>query len=170
MYRNEGTVEVISDFLYYPSKIKAAEIEKKRKDIVALVPPALASALNGQNEAYIEEELNLHAYYYDLHMAWKNTAAKEEDRSSILKEKLDRCEKFKDLLVNFTLELINMLYWIDPTVYEKSNIGVMKSCEFAISISKKIASEFSKRLDEEYDLSRMIEMEFGKNMEKRKLY
>jgi len=118
------------------------------------------------NLRFIQDQLGINKVLYRLDQVYKNTRRRLPDGSldggsGLIKEKYDRAKIFKDLVSNFSLEIIMILYWIDLDKMQKSTIGLKRSLDFAIHLGTEMVRLFEKRLDEEYNQATILEDELG---------
>jgi len=109
------------------------------------------------NVRYITDKLGLNDLIYRLTVAKDNAKT-----STVLEEKLNRATAISELIANFVLLLIHNLYWIKLNTYRKSTLPLSRAYNFAIDIGKDLVDKFEKRLNEEYNISNILEAEFGK--------
>jgi len=115
------------------------------------------------NLRFIQDQLGINKTLYRLDQVLK--ASKNSD---IVKEKYGRAKAFKDLVSNFCLEIIMILYWIDLQKMQKSTIGLKRSLDFAIHLGTEMVRLFEKRLDDEYNQAAILEEELGITYKKNK--
>jgi len=108
------------------------------------------------NLQFITNKLGLNDILYRIKIA-KNNAPE----SNILKEKYERAETFTKLISHFILLIIHSLYYIDFQKLEKSTIPLNKCLSFGIEIGKLMANKMEERLNDEYNIAKILEAEFG---------
>jgi len=108
------------------------------------------------NEQYIADKLGINKLIYGLTQASINAG-----NSAVLKEKLTRANNIKDVIVNFVLSLIHAMYWIEIPK-KRSTLGLNQILTFALDIGKHITTKFETILDKEYDISKILENQYGK--------
>jgi len=114
------------------------------------------------NLRFIQDQLGINKTLWRLDQIYKKS------KSEIVKEKYDRAVAFKDVVSNFCLEIIMILYWIDFQKLQKSTIGLKRSLDFAIHLGTEMVRLFEKRLDDEYNQAAILEEELGITYKKNK--
>jgi len=80
----------------------------------------------------------------------------------ILTKKLNRLLAFRDSVCNFCLEIIHQMYWVDFKRYKKTNLSLTDCANFAVNLCKDLSDKFIARLDQEYNIAKVIQEEFSK--------
>jgi len=114
------------------------------------------------NVTAIEEYLNNASKIYNIRQA----AITSE--SLILYKKLARIERFNKIVCNFTLELIQTLYYYNIRTFEKSGLTLTQCVERALKLVKPMSTTLMKELEDEFNLANIQQAEFGKNGKNKK--
>jgi len=116
-----------------------------------------------RNTQVVEDKLGIYNLIYNLTQAHEASGKDDASRSILLRNKLARAIKFRDLICNMCLEIIQILYWIDIQNNRKSNVSLTECFNFAVGICKELSDKFYKRIDDEYNIAKAIETEFKKS-------